>query len=255
MSVTLDVSQLEMSSSTFFRFWKSLLMSETPETSQSATGPYVAMAASAFSVKARTAAFRDALLVKVPGGDAGGVGGVGGVAGGDGDGGGGGGDGGGDGDWNCTTKDSAPERPFAKEKLCSKPGAAHSAPSQPSPYESVMLRVHVAPRATANSTSEVYGALPLSVVPSEQVRLQPTSLGYDPREQVIAEEMVGDAGGDGEDGGDNSGDGSKFGAEVLDNRWTSTSESAALQMVMDFTHASVAWSLTVPERVPTMTVE
>ena len=71
-------------------------MSETPETSQSATGPYVAMAASAFSVKARTAAFRDALLVKVPGGDAGGAGGEGGDAGGDGgDGGGDGGDGGG----------------------------------------------------------------------------------------------------------------------------------------------------------------
>eukprot|EP00964_Phaeocystis_antarctica_P069396 scaffold42168_cov62-Phaeocystis_antarctica.AAC.1 len=134
------------------------------------------------------------------------------------------------------------------QKLCSKPGAAHSASFQPSPYESVMLRVHVAPSATANGTLEVYGAPPLSVVPSEQVRLQPTSLGYDPREQVIAEEMVGDAGGDGGDGG-------KFGAEVLDNRWTSTSESAALQMVMDFTHASVAWSLTVPERVPTMTVE
>ena len=59
-------------------------MSETPETSQSATGPYVAMAASAFSVKARTAAFRDALLVKVPGGDAGGDGGDGGGKGGEG---------------------------------------------------------------------------------------------------------------------------------------------------------------------------
>ena len=76
-------------------------MSETPETSQSAKGPYVAMAASAFSVKARTAAFRDALLVKVPGG--GGDGGDGGDGGGGGDGngegdGGGGVGGGGDGD-------------------------------------------------------------------------------------------------------------------------------------------------------------
>ena len=131
-------------------------MSETPETSQSATGPYVAMAASAFSVKARTAAFRDALLVKVPGGD-----------------------GGGDGDWNCTTKDSVWKAgdfiPRAKEKLCSKPGAAHSFPFQPSPHESVMFRVHVAPSATANGTREVYGAPPLSVVPSEQLRLQTTS--------------------------------------------------------------------------------
>ena len=85
-------------------------MSETPETSQSVKGPYVAMAISAFSVKARTAAFRDILLVKVPGGDDGGVGGVGGGAGGaGGDGGGDGGSGGGsggDGDWNCTTKDA-----------------------------------------------------------------------------------------------------------------------------------------------------
>ena len=45
------------------------------------------MAASAFSVKARTAAFRDALLVKVSGGDAGGDGGDGGGDGGDGGGG------------------------------------------------------------------------------------------------------------------------------------------------------------------------
>ena len=88
-----------------------------------------------------------------------------------------GGDEGGAGGWNCTTKDSVPERPFSKEKLCPKPGAAHSAPFQPSPYESVMLRVHVAPSATANGTLEVYGAPPLSVVSSEQVRLQPTSSG------------------------------------------------------------------------------
>eukprot|EP00964_Phaeocystis_antarctica_P000332 scaffold174_cov52-Phaeocystis_antarctica.AAC.1 len=143
----------------------------------------------------------------VEGGDGGGVGGGGGGGGGgDGGEGGDGGDGGGDGDWNCTTKDSAPERPFAKEKLCSKPGAAHSAPFQPSPYESVMLRVHVAPSATANGTSEVYGAPPLSVVSSEQLRLQTTSFAYDPLEQVIAEEMVGGGGGggggDGGDGGD-----------------------------------------------------
>ena len=50
-----------------------------------------------------------------------------------------------------------------------------------------MLRVHVAPNATANGALEVYGALPLSVVSSEQLRLQSTSSGYDPLEQVIAE--------------------------------------------------------------------
>ena len=53
-----------------------------------------------------------------------------------------------------------------------------------------MSRVHVAPSATANGELEVYGAPPLSVVPSEQLRLQPTSLSYDPPEQVIAEEMA-----------------------------------------------------------------
>ena len=165
---------------------KSQLMSETPETSQSAKGPYVAMADAGLALTAWTAAFRDSLLVKVPGGGDGG------------DGGDGGGDGG-NGDWNCTTKDSVWTAgdfiPFAKEKRCSKPGAAHSAPFQPSPgarcaeclQPSVISRVHVAPSATANGTREVYGAPPLSVVPSEQLRLQPTSLGRDPPEQMIAE--------------------------------------------------------------------
>ena len=54
-----------------------------------------------------------------------------------------------------------------------------------------MSRVHVAPSATANGELEVYGLPPLSVVPSEQVRLQPTSYCHLPPEQVIAEELVG----------------------------------------------------------------
>eukprot|EP00964_Phaeocystis_antarctica_P026255 scaffold14784_cov52-Phaeocystis_antarctica.AAC.1 len=58
MSVTLDVSQLEISSSKRFRPWKSSLMSETPETSQSATGPYVAMADAGSVLTARTAVCR-----------------------------------------------------------------------------------------------------------------------------------------------------------------------------------------------------
>ena len=150
-------------------------MSVMPETSQSAMGPYVAVAAAASRLNAWTAAFREALLVKVPGGDDGGEGGE-------------GGEGGGDSGWNCTTKDLVPcLGPLAKEKLCPKPGAAHSAPFQPSPYESVITRVHVAPSATANGALEVYGAPPLSVVSSEQLRLQSTSSGYDPLEQVIAE--------------------------------------------------------------------
>ena len=78
---------------------------------------------------------------------------------------------------NCTTKEPARWEPLAREKACPKPGAAHSVPSQPSPYESVISRVHVAPSATASGAFEVYGAPPLSVVPSEQLRLQPTSCG------------------------------------------------------------------------------
>ena len=132
--------------------------------------------------------------VSVPGNECGGVGGVGegegggsgegeGGGGGGGEGGGGGGEGGGGdaggGEAGCsdTMKDSVPWRPDAKEKACPKPGAAHSAPFQPSPYESVIPRVHVAPSATASGTLEVYGAPPLRVVPSEQLRLQPTSSG------------------------------------------------------------------------------
>ena len=67
--------------------------------------------------------------------------------------------------------------------------------------------MHVAPIATANGELEVYGALPRSVVPSEQMRLQLTCQ-YDPAEQVIAEELVGGAeGGDGEGEGGSGGDG------------------------------------------------
>ena len=71
-----------------------------------------------------------------------------------------------------------------------------------------MFRVHTAPSATANGTLEVYGAPPLCVVSSEQLRLQPTSLGYDPPEQVIAEEMVkGVCEGGGGEGGSGAGAG------------------------------------------------
>ena len=68
-----------------------------------------------------------------------------------------------------------------------------------------MSRVHVAPSATANGKLEAYGAPPLSVVPSEQLRLQPTSSLrlQPPPEQVIAEEMIegGCEGGEGGGGG------------------------------------------------------
>ena len=45
MVVTLEVSQLETSALKFFKLTKRLLMSVMAETSQSAMGPYVAMAA------------------------------------------------------------------------------------------------------------------------------------------------------------------------------------------------------------------
>jgi hypothetical protein len=92
-------------------------------------------------------------------------------------------------------------------KPCPKPGAEHSAPFQPSPYESVMSRVHVAPAATANGKLEAYGAPPISVVPSEQLRLQPTSLGYEPPEHVITEDTAGDGEGGGGEGGGGDGEG------------------------------------------------
>ena len=43
--VTPEVFQLDMSALKFFMSWKSHSISETPETSQWATGPYVAIAA------------------------------------------------------------------------------------------------------------------------------------------------------------------------------------------------------------------
>eukprot|EP00964_Phaeocystis_antarctica_P083863 scaffold52794_cov50-Phaeocystis_antarctica.AAC.4 len=65
MDVTLDVSQLETSTLKFRKLLKRPLMSETPETSQSATGPYVAMADAGLSLTAWTAVFRASLFVKV----------------------------------------------------------------------------------------------------------------------------------------------------------------------------------------------
>ena len=49
MVVTLEVSQLEMSALKSFKSVKSPLMSVTAETSQSAMGPYVAVAAVGFA--------------------------------------------------------------------------------------------------------------------------------------------------------------------------------------------------------------
>ena len=83
MVVTPEVFQLEMSALKFSKASKSSLMSETAETSQSAMGPYSAIAKAAFALNAWTATFREALVVKVEwwGGSAGGEGGEGGEGG------------------------------------------------------------------------------------------------------------------------------------------------------------------------------
>ena len=64
MSVTTEVSQLEMSALKFLKLKKSPLMSVMAETSQSAMGPYVAVAAVGLALNARTAVSRAALVVK-----------------------------------------------------------------------------------------------------------------------------------------------------------------------------------------------
>ena len=55
---------MDISASKFFKSLKSPLMSVMAETSHSAMGPYVAMAAAGFASKAWTAASSSALLVK-----------------------------------------------------------------------------------------------------------------------------------------------------------------------------------------------
>jgi len=67
MVVTLEVSQPEMSALKFFKSLKRELMSVMAETSQSAMGPYVAVAAVGLALNAWTAVCREALVVKVAG--------------------------------------------------------------------------------------------------------------------------------------------------------------------------------------------
>jgi len=65
MSVTLEVSQLEMSALKLVRSLKSSLMSEIPETSQFATGPYLLVAEVTLALYSRAAVCSSALLVKL----------------------------------------------------------------------------------------------------------------------------------------------------------------------------------------------
>jgi len=74
MVVTLEVSQPEMSVLKFVKPLKRLPMSVIAETSQSAMGPYVAVAAVGLALNSWTAVCREALVVKVPGGEGGGGG-------------------------------------------------------------------------------------------------------------------------------------------------------------------------------------
>ena len=64
MSVTPEVSQLDMSALNRAKLLKSEDMSVTAETSQSAMGPYVAVAVAALALYAWAAVFREALSVK-----------------------------------------------------------------------------------------------------------------------------------------------------------------------------------------------
>ena len=67
MSVTLEVSQLEMSALKFSNVLKSLYMSVIAETSQSAMGPYFLMAAVGSASYSWTAARSSALVLKIAG--------------------------------------------------------------------------------------------------------------------------------------------------------------------------------------------
>ena len=63
MVVTLEVSQPEMSALKFVKSRKRELMSVMAETSQSAMGPYVAVAAVGLALNAWTAVRREALVM------------------------------------------------------------------------------------------------------------------------------------------------------------------------------------------------
>ena len=70
-----------------------------------------------------------------------------------------------------------------------------------------MVRVHVAPTATAKGELEVYRAPPLREAPSEQARLHVFPVAHLSTEKVIIEEIGGNDGGGGGDGGGDGGDG------------------------------------------------
>jgi len=97
ISVTLEVSQPEMSALKFCMLWKRKLMSVTPETHQPAMAPYFAMAEAGFELYSVAAAFKEALSAKrvAAGAQTGGLGGGGEGLGGGGEGEGGGVEGGG----------------------------------------------------------------------------------------------------------------------------------------------------------------
>ena len=92
--------------------------------------------------------------------------------------GGGGAPGGDRGEGYATVNSAVAEAPSSMENgPWLKPSAYHSASFQPSPNESTMFSVQVAPMATANSDSDAYGAPPATLVPSVHPKVQLTSLG------------------------------------------------------------------------------
>ena len=64
MSVTLEVSQLDMSALNWIKPWKSPFMLVTAETYQLEMGPYVAVAIAASALYSWAAVFRESVSVK-----------------------------------------------------------------------------------------------------------------------------------------------------------------------------------------------
>ena len=100
------------------------------------------------------------------------------------------GDGGGDMAAPATLNVCEPLAPA--ESVIDWPKPAHMLPFQPSPHESVIERVHVAPIATVAEPD--HGAPPESVTPSEHESVQLTSDAYEPPPTLIVPVVVGGGG-------------------------------------------------------------
>ena len=97
--------------------------------------------------------------------------------------------------WNVSAVGPEPDN---SEKVWSKPD--HVAPFQPSPHESVIVRVHVVRPTSTPLTHPEKGLPPVSAVPPLHESDQLTSLGYDPPDTVIICDPGGAGNGGGEEG-------------------------------------------------------